>query len=111
MSIALQLKPTATTPIRSSEIELRSVSMRILIIDDSVVMRKIVESAPRHAGLELAQVLHACDGLEGLAVLERAAERDESFDLILCDVHMPVMDGVGFPIEKPRLNLAQVCPS
>jgi two-component system, chemotaxis family, chemotaxis protein CheY len=101
---------TAATPIRGSEIELRSVDMRILIIDDSVVMRKIVESALRHAGLEQAQVLHACDGLDGLALLETAAERNESFDLILCDVHMPVMDGLGFLIEKPRRNLAPGVP-
>lgn len=84
--------------------------MRILIIDDSVVMRKIVESALRHAGLEQADVLHARDGLDGLAVLERTTERGELFDLILCDVHMPVMDGLGFLIEKPRRNLARGVP-
>jgi two-component system chemotaxis response regulator CheY len=86
------------------------VGVRILIIDDSAVMRKILESALRHAGLELAHVLHASNGLEGLAELQSAATRDESFDLILCDLHMPVMDGLAFLVEKPRRNLALGVP-
>ncbi|HEX9201220.1 MAG TPA: response regulator [Acidobacteriaceae bacterium] len=84
--------------------------MRVLIIDDSVVMRKMVESALRRAGLESAEVLHAPNGQQGLTELESAAGRNEPFDLILCDVHMPVMDGPGFLIEKPRRNLAPGVP-
>jgi two-component system chemotaxis response regulator CheY len=84
--------------------------MRVLIIDDSVVMRKIVESALRNCGLKLREVLHAANGVEGLAALENAAAHGESFDLILCDVHMPLMDGLGFLTEMPRRNLAQNVP-
>jgi two-component system chemotaxis response regulator CheY len=84
--------------------------VRILIVDDSVVMRKIVEGALRHAGLELAEVLHAGNGSEGLTALEALAARGESIDLILCDVHMPVLDGLGFLAEKPRRNLAPAVP-
>jgi two-component system chemotaxis response regulator CheY len=73
-------------------------------------MRKIVEAALRHAGPEVSAVLHASNGLEGLAELERAAARGESFDLVLCDVHMPVMDGLGFLKERPRRNLAPGVP-
>jgi two-component system chemotaxis response regulator CheY len=84
--------------------------MRILIIDDSVVMGKIVENALRHSGLKLREVLHAANGVEGLAALENAAALNESLDLILCDVHMPVMDGLGFLLEKPKRNLAPSVP-
>lgn len=84
--------------------------VRILIIDDSVVMRKIVESALRHAGLELAEVLHSANGAEGLATLETLAAQGESLDLILCDVHMPVLNGLGFLLEKARRKLAPVVP-
>ncbi len=69
--------------------------MRVLIIDDSVVMRKMVESALRRAGLESAEVLHAPNGQQGLTELESAAGRNEPFDLIL---------------EKPRRNLAPGVP-
>ena len=84
--------------------------MRVLIVDDSAVMRKIVEAALRHAGLDIAAVSHASNGLEGLTELERTAARGESFDLILCDVHMPVMDGLGFLLERPQRNLAAGVP-
>jgi two-component system chemotaxis response regulator CheY len=84
--------------------------MRVLIVDDSVVMRRIVEGALRHSGLELTEVLGAANGVEALGALEQAAAQDRPLDLILCDVHMPVMDGLGFLIERPRRNLAPGVP-
>ena len=84
--------------------------MRVLIIEDSVVMRKIVAAALHHAGIDVTEVRQAANGLQGLAALEQAAARGEPFHLILCDVHMPVMDGLGFLREKPRRNLAPGVP-
>src|SRR5437764_2613603 len=66
-------------------------SIRALIVDDSSVMRKIVERSLRQAGLDLAEVLEAANGAEGLAVLG-----EHVVDLILCDINMPVMDGIEF---------------
>lgn len=66
-------------------------SIRALIVDDSSVMRKIVERSLRQAGFELKQVLEAGNGAEALAVLQ-----DNAVDLILCDINMPVMDGLEF---------------
>jgi two-component system chemotaxis response regulator CheY len=65
--------------------------IRALIVDDSSVMRKIVERSLRQAGIELAQVLEAANGEEALTVVE-----ENSVDLILCDINMPVMDGIEF---------------
>lgn len=84
--------------------------MRVLIVDDSVVMRRIVEDALRHSGLQLTTVLQAANGREALAALEKADALDLPLDLILCDVHMPIMDGLAFLIEKPRRNLAPGVP-
>jgi two-component system, chemotaxis family, chemotaxis protein CheY len=47
--------------------------LKVLIVDDSSVMRKIVERALRQAGLELTEVLEASNGAEALAQVERAA--------------------------------------
>ena len=73
-------------------------------------MRKIVENALRHSGLQLDEALHAANGVEGLAALERAATLNQPLDLILCDVHMPRMDGLRFLREKPLRNLAPGVP-
>jgi two-component system chemotaxis response regulator CheY len=65
--------------------------LRVLIVDDSSVMRKIVERALRSAGLELSEVLEASNGAEGLAAAEKGG-----LDLILSDINMPIMDGLEF---------------
>ena len=65
--------------------------IRALVIDDSSVMRKIVERSLRQAGIDLTQVFEAGNGAEALAVL-----KDNRVDLILCDINMPVMDGLEF---------------
>jgi two-component system chemotaxis response regulator CheY len=65
--------------------------LRVLIVDDSSVMRKIVERALRSAGLEFLEVLEASNGAEGLAAAEKGG-----LDLILSDINMPVMDGMEF---------------
>ena len=63
--------------------------IRALIVDDSSVMRKIVERCLRQAGLDLSQVSEASNGVEALALLN-----EHEFDLILSDINMPVMDGL-----------------
>lgn len=41
--------------------------IRVLIVDDSAVMRKIVEHCLRQAGIEIQDVIEAGNGVEGLA--------------------------------------------
>jgi two-component system chemotaxis response regulator CheY len=84
--------------------------LRILIVDDSTVIRRIVESALRQAGLDLAEFLHAANGIEGLAALERAIIDRRPVNLILSDLHMPLMNGLDFLLEKQRRNLAPGAP-
>ncbi|MGH9791183.1 MAG: response regulator [Candidatus Acidiferrales bacterium] len=66
-------------------------AIRVLLVDDSAVMRKVVERSLRESGIALAEVLEANDGWEALA-----AAREKSPDLILCDINMPTMDGIEF---------------
>jgi two-component system, chemotaxis family, chemotaxis protein CheY len=67
--------------------------MRILIVDDSSVMRKIVTRGLRQAGFDMDEVLEAGNGQEGLDALINA---NDDVQLILSDWNMPVMDGLTF---------------
>jgi two-component system chemotaxis response regulator CheY len=79
--------------------------IRTLIVDDSSVMRKIVERALRQAGLEPLVVHEAGSGTEGLEVL-----RGKQVDLILSDINMPSMDGLEFLRQIRAQNLAPGVP-
>ena len=79
--------------------------IRALIVDDSSVMRKIVERSLRQAGLDLEKVVEAGNGAEALGVL-----RDNPVDLILCDINMPVMDGLEFVRQIGTVESAKGIP-
>lgn len=66
-------------------------SICVLLVDDSAVMRKMIERNLREAGLDLGEVLEAGDGWEALALAKQ-----KPVDLILCDINMPTMDGLEF---------------
>jgi two-component system chemotaxis response regulator CheY len=80
-------------------------NITVLIVDDSSVMRKIVERSLRQAGLEIGQVLEAGNGLEALAVLNQ-----QKVNLVLCDINMPAMDGLEFVKQLPSVENARGVP-
>lgn len=80
---------------------------RLMIVDDSPVMRAFVRRTVQVAGLEVASCLEAANGAEALVKLRDALARETAPDLILTDINMPVMDGEGFLRElklDPLLN-------
>src|SRR5271155_5877338 len=79
--------------------------IQVLIVDDSSVMRKIVERSLRQAGIDLEKVVEASNGAEALTALH-----NNSIDLILCDINMPVMDGLEFVREAAKLENAKGIP-
>ena len=60
---------------------------RVVIIDDTDVVRQVVARQLEHLGLD---VLQAADGTEGLQII-----RNGKPDLVLCDLRMPKLDGLG----------------
>jgi two-component system, chemotaxis family, chemotaxis protein CheY len=79
--------------------------IRALIVDDSSVMRKIVERSLRQAGIELEKVVEASNGAEALVALQ-----NNVVDLILCDINMPVMDGLEFVRQAASVESAKGVP-
>lgn len=77
----------------------------VLIVDDSSVMRKIVERSLREAGIEIAQVFEAENGLDALAVLSK-----RRVNIVLCDINMPAMDGLEFVKQLPGVENARGVP-
>jgi two-component system, chemotaxis family, chemotaxis protein CheY len=67
---------------------------KILVIDDSAAIRQSISFILGQEGYE---TIEAGDGLEALAKLDSM----ESLDLIITDVNMPNLDGIGF-IRKAR---------
>ena len=74
----------------------------ILVIDDSVSLRQVVGIALKTAGYD---VLEAADGQQALALLD-----GRRIHLMICDVNMPVMDGITFVKEAKKLQAYRFTP-
>lgn len=68
---------------------------KILVVDDSETLRKVVSIALSGAGYE---VIEACDGKDALSKLN-----GEKINLIISDVNMPNMDGITFVKEVKKM--------
>jgi two-component system chemotaxis response regulator CheY len=60
----------------------------ILIVDDSASLRQVVSITLENAGYD---VIDAEDGAKALDLLD-----GKKIHLVICDVNMPVMDGITF---------------
>ncbi|WP_436355863.1 ATP-binding protein [Brevundimonas sp. CEF1] len=69
---------------------------RILMADDAPGNRELVSAILRGLGLEIDTV---CDGAEAVQAMQTGA-----YDLVLMDVHMPVMDGLTATREIRRMQ-------
>ncbi|MDH5613046.1 MAG: response regulator [Gammaproteobacteria bacterium] len=61
---------------------------QILIVDDSASLRQVVSITLENAGYD---VIDAEDGAKALDLLD-----GKKVHLVICDVNMPVMDGITF---------------
>ena len=66
--------------------------MKILIIDDSLLDRKLVTNILKKANID-NEILQASDGEQGLQVL---GQNYQDICLIILDWQMPKMDGIEF---------------
>lgn len=74
-------------------------SKRLMIVDDSPVMRAFVRRTIQVTGLPTSAFLEAGNGEEALSRLRASTE---PVDLILTDINMPVMDGEGLLVQLKR---------
>ena len=62
--------------------------MRILIVDDSAMMRKMIRRVLALLDIPIEEVIEAGNGAEALAVLQA-----KDVNVLLTDINMPVMTG------------------
>ena len=70
--------------------------MRLLIVDDEVAIRKLVQKYAEFAGYETAE---AANGMEAVLLC-----RKESFDCIIMDIMMPELDGFSACREIRKIS-------
>ncbi len=71
---------------------------RVLVIDDEAAMRHMLRLVLEKEGYRVSE---AGDGASGLRLLET-----EPYEVVLCDIRMPEMDGTAFLAEMGRRNLS-----
>ena len=75
---------------------------RILAVDDSTSMRQMVSFTLKGAGYDVTE---AEDGQQALDIAKAA-----SFDMVLSDVNMPIMDGITLITELRKLPAFRFTP-
>lgn len=80
-------------------------SYRILIVDDSSVVRSMVKKAIAMAGLEIGEVLEAGNGREALEALQ-----SHWVDIVFTDLHMPEMTGIELVQAMARSGVLATTP-
>lgn len=82
---AIKTRETDRLVSASERAALRTSGLRILIVDDQPINRRLVELFLRAVDARTVQAANGREALEALAT--------QPFDLVLLDMHMPVMDG------------------
>jgi two-component system chemotaxis response regulator CheY len=68
--------------------------LNILVVDDSTAIRKILIRVLRQTSLAIGEIFEARDGVEALETL-----RQHALHLVLSDINMPNLDGLGLLAE------------
>jgi two-component system chemotaxis response regulator CheY len=77
---------------------------KILVVDDSRAMRRIVVRTLREAGFAEAKVIEAGNGAEAVEIARR-----ERPDAVVADWNMPVMDGLSLVKALKAEKLCGIC--
>ncbi|NOZ57905.1 MAG: response regulator [Calditrichaeota bacterium] len=80
-------------------------ALKVLVADDSDVMRKIILRNLRMAGVDVEKCYEARHGFEALYHLSK-----DDVDLILSDINMPEMDGLEFIRKVREMDLSKRVP-
>lgn len=80
-------------------------SLNVLIVDDSKVVRKIISKTLKLTGIAISEIHDASNGKEALEVMN-----DEWIDIVFTDINMPIMGGVEMVEKMDKDGLMQTIP-
>ena len=83
-------------------------AMKVLVVDDNATNHMVVTSL---LGSLVKQIDVAENGVEAIQALEKADQENDQYDVVLMDIHMPVMDGIEATLairgsQKPYTDIA-----
>jgi two-component system chemotaxis response regulator CheY len=81
------------------DVEYEYMGYKILLVDDSNVVKAVLKRILIKSDLAIDQVLEAGNGVEALKAMS-----SEPADLIITDINMPAMGGIEL-IERMRLDM------
>lgn len=97
-------EPVALSPREEKNDIPRLFGLKVLVVDDSVVNLHLAERALQREG---AVTLTADNGLEALTLLQ---EKQAEIDVVLMDLHMPVMNGIEAVNHLRQTSFGQGIP-
>ena len=80
-------------------------TFNILVVDDSLPMRKVIKKTIKASGFTNAEYSEASDGIEALKVLG-----EKWFDIVVTDYNMPNMDGMALIEEMKKDETLSTIP-
>ena len=81
-------------------------AVNILVVDDSAVMRSMIQKTLTLSGLQIGEIHQAGNGREGLETLE-----SKWIDLVIVDINMPVMNGEEMIAQMRARSETQETPT
>ena len=69
--------------------EIKKSQVKVLVVEDSGIMRAVAKKTLRLAGVAPEHVAEAADGAQALQIMDQTP-----VDVVLADINMPVMDGI-----------------
>ncbi|MGV7927398.1 MAG: response regulator [Spirochaetota bacterium] len=73
----------------------------IMVVDDSPTIRVSVEYTIKNMGYQIRQAENGQDALDKIAEIRKAGD---DIALCICDINMPVMDGITFIREFRKID-------
>lgn len=90
----IDVMPQEVEPLSAYDLSDPFAGIKVLVVEDNKVNRMMVKTFLTHEGCEVVEAEDGQQALEALGMADGVAELSHSFDLVVMDVQMPVLDGL-----------------